>query len=702
MGFPLKRTSFTQNFPFPYNEEIVCETPPCLVWVPKKDTKKYIVTVKDEAGNVIFKVETDKNYAYDKSPWKAGKYFWNVTADDGSERGELVFQISDNAIEIERPCAKEVFDSVPENIRPRHLFTKDDITELLSDHKQDFEILKQNVKMALEHGMPEPPKYHHGGDALPYREYFGIYRDYCDRDMIACCLMYTLTGDEEAGEYAKKLLLNICDMNPLGPCSLMGEWGDEVGLSNARCLPAAFDMMYELLNERQRRYVASTVAIYARQCEARIKKINYPENPSNSHVGRIPAYLGEAALVLKGMDIESDETLISWLDTALDIYNGIFPFYGCRDGSWAEGAFYSTSYTKWYLPFFSLVERFSGKSLFTRPFYMRYTQYLIHFCNAKYENHPFGDGYWCHPTDEEWPGFFAQNPYRVYADRFGPELARQRMKEVGDTDYFRLHLLDIFLPKPKRTFENTITGDVKNCAIFKDGGFAAMHTDINAENDICVLVRASRYNADSHRHADQGSFALYCGGKALISPSGYFGRTYGSKHHFGWTQNTIAHNVALIDGKGQKKDVNAIGVFTYYDPDKITKVDMQLEEAYENVDDYHRSILLSNDTKNGGMLLTDTIICQEESSVIVPLHTLVRPEIRDGCVIVKRENCELTIIVEGDIKLKDIKDEYDIELNEGVPKEYQVTMPQQYHIYYETPKAKKHSYTIRFEVNVLD
>ena len=53
MGFPLKRTSFTQNFPFPYNEEIVCETPPCLVWVPKKDTKKYIVTVKDEEGNVI-------------------------------------------------------------------------------------------------------------------------------------------------------------------------------------------------------------------------------------------------------------------------------------------------------------------------------------------------------------------------------------------------------------------------------------------------------------------------------------------------------------------------------------------------------------------------------------------------------------------------------------------------------------------------
>lgn len=697
MSFSIKRTSATQNFPFPLENETVYENPPCLVWVPIKNVKEYTVTVQDEEGKTVLNKITDKNYIYDEKVWKSGKYVWNVSADDGSERGEMSFTLSDKAIEVERPDAKTVFESVPADIRPRHLFTKEDISDLLDDHKADFEVLKRNVEMALSHGMPKPPKYQHYGDELPYREYFGMYRDYCDRDLIACGLMYALTGDEKAGEYGKELLLTICDMNPLGPCSLMGEWGDEVGLSNARCLPAAFDMLYELLDVKQRKYVAATVAVYAKQCESRIKKINYAENPSNSHVGRLPAYLGEAALVLKGTGVESDETLISWLDTALDIYNGIFPFYGCRDGSWAEGAFYSTSYTKWYLPFFSAVERFSGKSLFTRPFYMRYTQYLLHFCNAKYENHPFGDGYWCRPTDAEWPGFFAQNPYRVYAERFGPELARQRMKEVGDTDYFRLHLLDIFLPKPKKSMENALTGDAENCALFNDGGFAAMHTDIHSDKDICVLMRASRYTADSHRHADQGSFAFYCGGKSLISPSGYFGRAYGSKHHFEWTRNTIAHNVALIDGKGQKKDVDAVGKFTYFDKEKrLCKMD--LTDAYEDIKKYERTIALDEN----GIIVTDIIESDTEVSVKYPLHTLVEPKADGEKVTVKRDNCVLTIeAVSGDLKLKAIKDKYDVDLNAEVPKEYQVTMPQQYHIYYEAPKAKEHRFSLKFNVKIL-
>ena len=64
MSFPLKRTSATQNFPFPHNQELVYETPPCLVWVPKQNAGKYTVTVKDEAGNEIFKGETKNNYIY--------------------------------------------------------------------------------------------------------------------------------------------------------------------------------------------------------------------------------------------------------------------------------------------------------------------------------------------------------------------------------------------------------------------------------------------------------------------------------------------------------------------------------------------------------------------------------------------------------------------------------------------------------------
>ena len=701
MRFSLKRRNDRENFPFPEDGATVYETAPCFIWLADDWDADYRVVVKNKKGATVMDETVLSNYAYPKRGLRAGEYLWNVYHPGGEERGWQSFTVSPDAVDFIRPTARQVFDSVPEKVRPRHLFTVDDREELLSDHAVEYEVLKKNLALAYTHGMPEPPRYAHGGDELPYREYFGQYRDYCDRDLIACALAYSLTDDAKAGEHGKQLLLTICDMNPLGPCSLMGQWGDEVGLSNARCLPAAFDMLYTLLDEKQRRYVAETVAVYARQCLERIDKIDYEKNPSSSHVGRLPAYLGEAALVLKGTGVETEETLVYWLERALDIYNGIFPFYGCPDGSWAEGAFYSTSYTKWYLPFFSAVERFSGISLFARPFYMRYTQYLLHFCNEKYDCYPFGDGYWCHPTDEEWPGFFAQDPYRVYAERFGPELAKKRKDAVisKETDYFRLHLLDIFLPKSKISLPDKLTGKAENAAFFPYGGYAVLHSDMELENDICLMARASRYVADSHRHADQGSFALFCGGKSLIAPSGYFGRQYGSKHHFEWTKKTKAHNVALIDGNGQGVHVDTACKIIDFDGE-MRRFTADITPAYDGaVLKYLRYFSLEGNV----VTIRDEIETVEETEITYPLHSYGMPVKGDGeSVVIERENARLTVTPEGGcLKLGAISDKYDVDLNEGEPEQYHVTMPQQYHVYYKTDKAKKHTLTVRYSVDVL-
>lgn len=700
MAFLLKRKSARENFPFPEDKATVYETTPCLIWLHDNDNELFTVTVKDEGGTTVLNERTERNYIYPTSPLLPGRYVWNVTDSKGNERGELTFFIAEEAVTFVRPSAKDVFLSVPERIRPRHLFTKEDIDGILKNHPKEYAILKKNLELAYSHGMPKPPRYAHGGDSLPYREYFGSYRDYCDRDLIACALAYSLGNDLRAGEHGKELLLTICDMNPLGPCSIMGEWGDEVGLSNARCLPSAFDMLYPLLDEKQRRYVAETVAVYARQCEARIKKINYIKNPSNSHVGRLPAYLGEAALVLKGTGTVDDDTLISWLELALEIYNGIFPFYGCPDGSWAEGAFYSTSYTKWYLPFFSAVERFSGVSLFIRPFYMRYSQYLLHFCNEKYDVHPFGDGYWCHPTDEEWPGFFAQDPYRVYTERFGPDILKKRKEaSLEKIDYFRLHLLDIFLPSPKSEIKNTLRCNATNAMCFPYGGYAVLHTDIDSDDDICVMARASRFVADSHRHRDQGSFAIFCGGRSLISPSGYFGRAYGTKHHFEWTKMTVAHNVALIDGIGQGDCVDTACSIVEFDGDRKSFT-MDITPAYEGrLTKYLRSVTLDA----SGVTVTDRIEADDPVTVTYPLHSYREPvKLREGAVEIRSENAVMTVIPENkDLKLKEITDKYGIDLNEGEPKKYHVTKPKQYHVYYTKEAAKEHFITVRYNVKPL-
>ncbi|MGR5542811.1 heparinase, partial [Vibrio campbellii] len=69
--------------------------------------------------------------------------------------------------------------------------------------------------------------------------------------------------------------------------------------------------------------------------------------------------------------------------------------------------------------------------------------------------HPFGDGFWCLREGKEWPGFFAQNPLRIYAERFGGQdsiaLSEQLESEIQS---YKLHLLDIIPTLPQLNYRN--------------------------------------------------------------------------------------------------------------------------------------------------------------------------------------------------------------------------------------------------------
>ena len=697
MSLPKKRTSEKQNFPFPRDGATVYETPPTLIWTPREESRLYTVSARDGAGREVFRCVTDTPFAYDNKRWPAGRYTWQVTDDAGRTRGEESFVISEDAVFFDRPSPTEVFSAIPTR-RPRHLFFIEDIPSILASRTAETETLRRNVALALSGEPISPPRFHVDDTALPYREYFGMFRDACDRDLVALALGYILLGDSEAGEEAARRLMALCKVATLDAAAVNGKYGDEVGLSMARCLPSLFDILYPLLNSEERHRVGETVALYARQSLSRAQAINYAANPSNSHVGRLPAYIGEAALVLKGEGVVDDETLIEWLTYALDVFCGPFPHYGTQDGAWAESAFYATSYTKWYLPFFSAVERYSGKSLLHRPFYMRYSQFALHFCSPSCEIHPFGDGYWCSAEDEEWPGFFAQNPYRVYADRFGPKLAREKMAELTSPNIFKLHLLDVFLPIMKDESDNPLTGDAEPCALFPDGGYVAMHTALGKENDLCLLARATPFPQGSHRHKDQGSFALLYGGEALITPSGYFGRGYGTRHHKEWTRETKAHNVILVDGKGQRTDLDAAGEIVDFKRDE-RECTLSLGALYDGIVSYTRHFKLSD----GALTVTDEIVSECDTEIIYPLHTKTPPTLSTDFISVARERARMRIIPPRDmLRSAVITDEYDVDLNEDVPMAYRVSMPKQYHVYLTSGAAKRHLITVRLEVEGAD
>lgn len=718
-----KRTSPQQVFPFPTAGELVWETPPCFVWIAESGVHSlYTVKVRNQSG-LIWQGETEKNYIVPERILAPGEYEWNLYATvDGEEceRGWVPFTIVKETVEFIRPTGRQIYDAVPERIRPRHLFEKADVDNILKDHAADAKTLRRNIEQAYMDGLPEMPRYYNDPSALPYREYFGLHRDYVDRNMVACALGYQLFGDQRAGVHAKNLMLTICNWDPEAESSLFEGEGDEIGLSHARCLPAVYDLLDELLTEEERTLVISRVAAYGQQCEDRLLQTDFVANPGNSHVGRLPAYLGEAAMALKGccgkegIYLErgqrriTEETLVRWLDLAAEIFGGIFPFYGGPDGSWGEGPFYASSYTKWYLPFFNAVDRYVGISYLNRPFYQRLAHYMLHFADPKAEIHPFGDGYWCRSEDAEWPGFFAQNPFRIYAAKFGPAEALEMERQISQPALFKLHLLDIFLPVCKAKRQQHITGKAEKAQSFPYAGLVSLRSELvpkeGRASGIAALARASRYGSASHSHPDQGSFALFYNGTALISPSGYFGRAFGSQHHQWWTNSTRAHNCILVNGEGQKRESHeAVGeILTCTEKDGVYTAELDLTEAYPMLQKYVRRLILNEKTCT--LTVQDDVYADKPVQLEWLLHSLSQPTAEeDGRISVVRNGVRLDVQPQVGLDVHaEITDQFGVDLNEGEPEAFHVTMPPQYHMAWRTSEAKpEHHINVQMKISEI-
>ncbi|MBN4074123.1 heparinase II/III family protein [bacterium AH-315-E10] len=696
--FSQERMSSQDVFASPEDGEQVEQNPPALVWISHNENATYRVEVQDSAGSVVFNETTSQNFVILNKTLDTGHFRWNVFSDD-TERGWHNFTISEDAVPFIIPSASVILSAVRDD-HPRHIFNNDDIPEILSRQSHDINTLKTTIHMALDQGMPPRPNFHHDGEtwSLAYREYFGRHRDFCDRNLVACALGHRLLENDDpelaqkARDYARNCLLEICDWNPAGPCSQLGGWGDEIGLSHARCLPAVYDWLYDDLSEEERIYVARTVEQYALQCEERLDITNFCAHPGNSHVGRIPAYLGEAALVLRGSHV-SDNTCERWLQKTLDIYGSLFPFFGGRDGGWAEGVFYASSYTKWYLPFFLAVEKTHGFRFLNRPFYQRVSQFFMHCAPPGWESHPFCDGYWCLSDDPEWPGFMAQNPFRVYAERFGPDLAREFSRiESESSSHFQLHLLDIFTPKTPAVVPS-LTGPMRQSRVFRDAGIVSIHSDLAAlDTDIAVLARASRYGVGSHQHADQGSFAIMSGGVCLIGPSGYFGAAYGTRHHQDWTCQTKAHNCILIDGEGQPYAHTTVGKIIFLEDDgQCAKTRIDLSNAYPRAKTYIREIEFH---RPGQIKIIDIIELDNLGVISWLLHSPspAQPQVGTDDLRIERHEkaCVISIRAEDNIPVYSATDQFDPAVNADIPEPYQVDMPLQYHMTWTFKSAKHH------------
>jgi hypothetical protein len=549
------------NFNRPLPDEVLNISPPGFCWwrsSPRGEVN-YRLRIEGASGKSVYQSGLLRDPVHvPNKVLSGGHYRWLVDALDA--QGQVIttrpaqnFSIGENALELPWVEPEELLSRVPPK-HPRLLFPSAKLPEiratLNSSRRKAFEDLKGVADQALELQLMAKPDFDKFDEETEYEmrrtAYRASYHEFTrvyNRGMVPLALMYQLSGEEKYGLVAKKHLLNILDWKLDGIASLVESF-DEVGLRIARTAAQGYDWLYDLLTEEERKTVRQMLLARGDQMLARLERRDFLNKSAYSHDGRLPGYLVEFSIVLA----EEEQTKV-WMNYAMRALLTVFPHWGGKDGGWAEGVNYVLSYNERFIsPLQSLYET-TGYDLWRKSYFRNMRNFLLYCTSPLGEVAPFGDGE--HISIKSRAGniyailLFHALRYRDSATRWWIE---QLDKEGGNSarlgEMHRIILPDDLKPeKPKWLAPDRA---------FHGIGWAALHSDIlNPKNDLTVLFKSSPYGPVSHSHADQNSFAIMKGGKALAPPSGARYPQHQSPFHFQYTNLTVAHNALLINGEGQ-------------------------------------------------------------------------------------------------------------------------------------------------------
>ena len=627
----LKRHHDFQLFLSPEDQQVALTNPPSFNWPQPDSQLLYNLELELIETQQVWKWQGVKSPLQLPSKLEIGNYRWRITDVNNQSSKWFVFVIDESVADYVAPTASELFDLCAN--RTQFMMYFDEDIELVKEASATaYSTLKATAKLAVNIDDIHYPDHYKRGKEAGKRTAITNVREWIDRDLIALSLLYKIWQEEESGQQAVELLLSFAQWSPEGPATLVRPltWGDEVGLSLSRNLFLAYHWLSPLMTEPEKSFIRPMLIRIAYQMEERLEGDEFLQFPGHSHTSRLPGYLGVAALVLH-KEFERD-VCERWLNYSLTVYRGIFPFYGGSDGSWAEGPFYSSSYSKWHHAFFLSVERLSDFSFYEHPFYKNYCDFAMDFVATDQKIHPFGDGFWCQRESVEWPGFFAQNPLRIYAQRFGSQQTIETSEKLeSEITCYSLHLLDVIPTTKQLAFVNN--SQIKQQKTRSSAGYFYGYAGfgIAKYQEMNLSFRASPFGNSSHRHADQGNLALMDNGLGVLTPTGSYGYCFGSAHHSEWTQKTLAHNLPLIGGEGQvSDDENATASVIFQEEgDGWYCSKVELANTYTGVTSFIRTFVL---IAGHGLIVWDDIELHQAATLQWRLHSHLDAKIK-GCGI---------------------------------------------------------------------
>lgn len=685
-------------FSQPLDREVVQISPPALTWEPLKNAFCYRVEIQNESGQSIYErtVGNDPVHVPDQIlPF--GQYTWDIRAIDvqgleQARRGKRSFTIPENVPTLPWIEPTTLLARVPKE-HPRFIYTKRDLAKIRktldSSRQRSWKACVDAAERALEVPTPLFPSYHLNKNLkqaqLEYKQYLFQFYQFIDNALMDLSLAFLVTEQPQYAEAAKRILLEVTKWptHDNDVTSVSSRWGDGPGLSLARCGHRAYDWLYDALTPDERNQVLTMCKTRAGQAYRRLVRCNYLSYPGESHNGRLIAYLTEMAIVMA----HEAEEVSTWLDYSLKALCTFFPHWGGMEGGWAEGTAYGQTYNLNYIPAIETLKNTTEFDLWKRPFFQK-IRYFLFYCTAvRGEIAPFGDHADTGGVINRKEGYASL--LRHHAHRFNDPYIGWWVNHIeGRADYkgeLALLFEDSIPAKPPR--------DLAQSRVFRDVGWAALHSDLSSpDTDTFLLFKSSPFGSVSHSHADQNSFCIMKGGRALAIPSGHYGPMAGMPHHVQWTCSTKANNCILVNGEGQPtQERSAKGKIKAFEYRKeFTYVAGDATPAYMGkLTRFTRHILF---LPPGLFLLLDDLEAPDPSVFQWMLHAFEKLDVESslGRVISRRSGASLVAHLRSPVGLKFSQtDQFDVPYNQGVPPKFYKEVPNQWHLTAETKEKTK-------------
>ncbi len=572
VSFPADRPR-DGNFNRPLEGELLDVSPPGFCWwrAGARGEVLYRVRIFNGEHAEIHTSGRLEDPAYVPAQvFPAGDYTWEVEAIDARDqvldvREEWPFTISPKAAALPWTDPAELLARVP-IAHPRLLFPGEQLETVRENlgglYREPYADLIRTADRAMDLPLLARPVFdtlagrkNYAARRTVYREEYHSVGDTYIGGVVPLALAYLLSGEDKYGQAARVHLLNLCGWELGGALSVEDPRFDEVGLRLARALPEAYDWTCDLFSREEQKRMEDWMAALGDSLLLRMKTRDFLFYSGESHDGRIPGYLMEFAITLAHRP-EAE----AWMEYGMKAALTVFPHWAGSGGGWAEGVDYALQYNERFIAPLHAVLAATGYNLWKKPFFSKFPYFLTYCISPVGEITPFGDS-------ENQPAAMRAGKLNgmlhyyacINGDsglRWWTDLFSLQPDDSTDEGYSTLrNFLYVDTLRP------SIPSSLPNDRAFYGVGWAALHSDItDPANDLLLLFKSSPFGPASHSHADQNSFAILKGGKALAIPAGERYPQHGSPFHTRYTRLTEAHNALLFNGKGQRdKEASANG-----------------------------------------------------------------------------------------------------------------------------------------------